>query len=267
MVGDLQFLVAGGDGPVLLEAVDQPFDPVALAVGGAVEADAAARFGLEAGDDGPNPSATQVGPDRPARVALVADDTGGPAAGSAAAGPLDAAPLQQRGDLRRLVALARGQDEADRLAAALGAEVELGREAAAGAAEGLGAAPFFAPAALWCARTVVPSRKCSAQSSSPAASASAWSAAKARSQTPARCQRRKREYTVFHGPNRSGRSRQGAPVAKRQRMPSTTVRSSARGRPRPVGGGGSNGRSRSHRASVKPWRSMPHSVPHFADTP
>jgi hypothetical protein len=263
----LQLFVAGGDGPMLLEPVDQPFDLIAFTVGGPIEADPTPGLGFEAGNDRADPPPAQVRPDRPARIPLVTDDALRSDARPVAVRPLDGPAFQQRGDLGRLVALAGGQDEADRLAAPFGAEMDFGREAAAGAAEGLVAAPFFAPAALWCARIVVPSRKCKTQSRSPAASASACSAASARSQTPARCQRRKREYTVFQGPKRSGRSRQGAPVAKRQRMPSTTIRSSARGRPRPLGGGGSSGRSRSHWASVSVCRSMNHSVTHIADTP
>lgn len=268
MEGDLQLLVAGGDGPVLLEPVDQPFDDVALAVGRAVEADAAARLGAEAGDDRADPAAPQVGADRPAGVALVADDPLGAEAGAAAARPPDGPALQQRGDLGRLVPLPRRQDDADGLAGALGPEVDLGREAAAAAAEGLVAAPFFAPAALWCARTVVPSRKWRSQSRSPAASASACSAASARSQTPARCHRRQRLYTVCHGPYRSGRSRQGAPVASRQRIALTMARWSCAGRPVAGRWGGSNGSSLTHWASLSSCRPIIRQGYHaFADTP
>src|SRR5439155_11714971 len=115
-----------------------------------------------------------------------------------------------------LVVLPARQGEAQQLAAALDPDVQLGAEAPATAPKGLIAPPFRAPAACWCARTLVPSTKCSDQSSRPAASASAWSPASTRSQTPARRQRRKRLYTVSQGPNRSGRSRQGAPVRSSQ---------------------------------------------------
>jgi hypothetical protein len=239
---------------------------MAFAIGGAIEADAAPRFGFQPGDDGADPPLAPIGADRPAGGALVADAPRRADARPAAARPLDGPAFQQRGDLGRRVPLARGQNERDRLAPPLGPPVDVGRDAAATAAEGLVAAPVLAPAALWCARIVVPSRKCSTQSNSPAASAAACRAASARSQTPARCQRRKREDTVFHEPQRAGRSRHGAPVAKRQSIPSPTSRSSGRGRPRPAGGGG-NGCRRAHGASVKACRSMHPSVTHFADRP
>lgn len=267
MEGFLQFLVAGGDRSVLLEAIDRALDDVAFAVGGAIETDAAARFGSETGDDRADPPAAQIRADGATGVALVADDPRGPDAWPAAPDPFDRAPFQQRGDLRRLMPLARRQDDADGLAAPFGPEVNLGRKAAATAAEGLVAAPFFAPAALWCARIVVPSRKWRSQSRSPAASASACSAASARSQTPACCHRRQRLYTVCHGPYRSGRSRHGAPVASRQRMPLTMVRWSCAGRPVADRCGGSSGSSFAHCASVSSCRRIIQQGYHaFADT-
>jgi hypothetical protein len=74
----------------------------------------------------------------------------------------DGAGLQERleGDL--LVALAGRQQEHEGLAAALGADVELGAEAAAAAPERLLILPPFArraPAACWWARMTVPSTK------------------------------------------------------------------------------------------------------------
>jgi hypothetical protein len=268
MEGLLQLLVAGGDGAVLLEAVDRAFDDVAFAVGGPIEANAATGFGLEAGNDGADPPAAQVGSDRPARIPLVADDAVGAEAGSAPADPFDDAPFQQGRDVGRLVALARRQNEADRLAAALGPQVQLGAEAAAGAAEGSVAAPFLAPAALWCARIVVPSSKCRTQSNAPVASRWTCNAASARSQTPARCQRRQRLYTVCHGPYRSGRSRHGAPVANRHSIALTRVRWSLAGRPVVGRCGGSNGSSFAHWASVSSCRWLIHQGYHaFANRP
>jgi hypothetical protein len=268
VVGDLQFLVAGGNGPVLLEAIDQPFDGIALAVGGAIEADAAPRFGAAAGNDGPDVAAAQVGSLRSPRLTLVAGDPIRPHPGPTAAWALDRAGLQQGRHLAGLVALARSQDGADRLAAPLGAEVDFRRKPATGAAERLIAAPFLAPAACWWARTVVPSRKCSVQSKVPPASPADCSAASTRSQTPACCQRRKREYTVCQGPYRSGRSRQGAPVRKRQRMALSTVRWSLAGRPVTGRCGGSSGRSRSHCPSVSSCRRTIHQRYYpFANTP
>jgi hypothetical protein len=62
---------------------------------------------------------------------------------------LDRAALQQGRQVRRFLALTGTQQGTDRLAAAVGAQVEFGGEAAAGATERLITAPFFAPAACW----------------------------------------------------------------------------------------------------------------------
>src|SRR5699024_267322 len=84
-------------------------------------------------------------------VALVTRDGIGPH-------PLQAL-LQQRDGLRALVALPRRQGTDDRLAAALGHQVQLAAPAPAAAPELLvGDAPFFgAPAAWWWARMLLPS--------------------------------------------------------------------------------------------------------------
>src|SRR5213076_1338602 len=85
-------------------------------------------------------------------------------------GPFDRPLVQEGLEHGGLVLLPRGQHQRHRLATALGAEVDLGAEPAAAAAERFGRrVPPFAPAACWCARMTVPSTKCSSQSSSPAA--------------------------------------------------------------------------------------------------
>jgi hypothetical protein len=56
-----------------------------------------------------------------------------------------------------------------------------------------------APAACWCARTIVESTD-TCQVISPAASARACSAVTTNAQTPARCQARKSQYTLRQGP-------------------------------------------------------------------
>ena len=85
----------------------------------------------------------------PAGVALVAGQPLGPQLRPPPAGSLDRALVQQRRQDRLLVALPGRRDVGQRLAAALGPDVELGRVAALAAAEGLIAAPFLAPAACW----------------------------------------------------------------------------------------------------------------------
>src|SRR5437763_8611905 len=92
------------------------------------------------------------------------------------------------------------------------------------------------------------------QSSFPSASASVWTAASTRSHTPANRQRRKRVYTLSHGPYRSGKSRHGAPVRSFHKMPFTISRCDLFGRPVLGRSGGSSGASRSHSASVMSCR-------------
>src|SRR3954454_179232 len=260
LVAGRALVVAGGEAAVLLAASDQVLHAMAEAVDGAVERPgavlvAAARDGVA------DATAPAVGAPRPAGVALVPDDPIGADAGAPPAGPSDRPLLQQALEGGRLVALARRQDHRHRLAAALGPEMDLRREAALAPAERFGRrVPPFAPAACWCARITVPSTKWTVQSTWPAASAWRWTAAKIPSQTPPRVQRRKRVYTVCHGPYRSGRSRHGAPVASFQRMPSMIRRSSRRGLP--AFRGGSNGPSRAHSVSLNSCRPR---IPHLPE--
>jgi hypothetical protein len=146
-----------------------------------------------------------------------------------------------------------------------GAPVDSGRESATGADKGLLSVPFGAPACWW-ARALVPSKKCSPQSTAPRALASAWRVAKTGSQWPACCLHRKREYTVRQGPKRSGRSRQGTPVASRQRMPLRIVRWSWAGRPVAGRCGGSTGCNRAHCPSLSSCRRLCQGYDPFANT-
>src|SRR5437764_6929032 len=253
-------VVAGGQAPDLLAAVAQPLDPVAQAVRGAVKgAGRALRPQQRAGVADAAPPA--VGAQRAPGVAPVAHQPTRALPRPTPAGAADRALLQQLLEGGGLAALPGRQHQRHRLAAALGAEMDLRGEAALAAPERLRfRVPPFAPAACWCARITVPSTKWTAQSISPAASACCCTAASIRSQTPARRRRRKRVYTLCHGPNRSGRSRQGAPVTNFHRMPWMTNRSSLRGLP--AFRGGSSGANRAHSVSVNSCRRR---IPHLLE--
>src|SRR5262245_31394805 len=249
-------VVPRGQAAKLLAAVDQPLHPIAQPVGGAVER-APAAFPALVRNGVPDAPSAAVRPIPSAGVPFVADHPVGPQARAAPAGPSHRALLQQLLEDGGFVLLARGQHQGQQLAAALGAEMDLGREAALGAAERFGrGVPPFAPAACWCARTTVPSTKWTVQSTCPAASAWVWTAANSRSQSPAKRQRRKRLYSVAQAPYRSGTSRQGAPVRSFQRMPLRIVRWSRLGRPVAGRSGGSRGASCSHCRSVSSWRRL-----------
>jgi hypothetical protein len=184
-------------------------------------------------------------------VGVVARGATGTNAGTSPPASTDGTLVQQRPKDGSFVPLPRSEQHGQRLALALSLEVHLRAEAALAPTQRLRfRRPPFAPAACWCARITVPSTKWTLQSTSPALSACCWMAAKIRSQIPASRHRQKRLYTVDHGPYRSGRSRQGAPVRSRHKIPLMIRRCSAFGRPRSGFSGGSSGSSRSHSWSL-----------------
>src|SRR5215212_2151456 len=128
MIVDGAFLVAGCDAALLLEAVDQALDAVALAINGPIKAGVAALIVFCRDDRGDAPA-----PDPAARgltgIGFVARHPERaqprPAPSRAADRPLIEQPLQ--GGL--LVALAAGQHGGERFAPAFGTQVQLGRKA------------------------------------------------------------------------------------------------------------------------------------------
>src|SRR5260221_7687885 len=115
--------------------------------------------------------------------------------------------------LRDAVALTAGEDETHRQAQAAHRHVDLAGQAATRAANGLILSPPFAPAACWCARTMVESMIRYSKSGSSAR------AAKMRCQTPLWLPRSKRRHTLFQLPKAEGRSRHGEPVRAIHRTP------------------------------------------------
>jgi hypothetical protein len=102
--------------------------------------------------------------------------------------------------------------------------------------------PFLAPAKE-------PSMKASAGLIVPRSSRSPASARRMASNTPARVHAWNQRWQVWYGGYRSGRSFQGAPVRRIQRMPFRISRGSLGGRPRPPGlrrEGGMSGSTRHH---------------------
>lgn len=136
---------------------------------------------------------------------------------------------QQAAGVRGIRFLAGGQLQLDRQAPRVDRDMQLAAEAAAGTAErllGLSAGRFFcAPAACAWARMIVESRTNASRSGSPV------NVAAIRAHRPRFAQRLKRRNTLFHGPNRSGRSRHGAPVFAIQNTASKNNRLSAAFRP------------------------------------
>ncbi len=151
------FFIARRETSPLFEPIDQPLHPVAFPIDCPVER-AGAPFILFARDRDADAVPPQIRPDLPAAVALVTDDPLRPQLGAASARPFDRPLLHQLLEGGRLVPLTRRQDEGDRLACALDADMHLGAEAAVAAPERLSFwVPFFAPAACWWARMTVAS--------------------------------------------------------------------------------------------------------------
>ena len=134
--------------------------------------------------------------------------------------------FDQVGRLGNVVSLTAGQAEAGQIAQSINGCMDLGTQSPARTANTLLPVFLGAPAACWCARTMVLSRNTSSKS------ASSHSMANRDCQTPLSAHREKRLNAVFHGPKLAGRSRQGAPVLAIQSTASTNNRLSAPVRPR-----------------------------------
>src|SRR5947209_2140897 len=134
-------------------------------------------------------------------------------------------------------------------------------------------AGFAHPRAPFLAGAKLPSRNDSLHFNSWRSFNSARNARQILSQTPCSSQSRSRRQQVDGCGNSSGRSCQRAPLRRIHRMPSSTLRSGARGRPpcRCRGALGSKGRIFSHWGSVsnRPYRAIgpPPGAVHFRDPP
>src|SRR5450759_2706886 len=229
-------LVPGRDPPVLLDQVDEPLDLLAFLVPMLVIITRHLPVLLRR-DHGLGIRPLRRPHDRIAIVRLVEDVR------------IRLMPLDQRLGLRNVGLLARCQDELDRVAQGVDEDVDLGAESAPRTAQRLIVVyPLFsAPAACWCARTTVLSMIIHSRSGS-------WSASKTRFHTPFLAHRSNRFQTEPHGPNRSGRSRHGAPVLPIQRTALMKRRLSLAVTPGSPGWPGSMSLMRSQSSSLISWR-------------
>ena len=190
-----RLLTAEGDAFEALQLSHGLLDAGAASVEGAREEGGRVLGRRLDGDDGTDAARARRLAIGLAVVAFVAD--GG------ARGDLGAEVEQDR-KVRAVGGLSGGEVEGDGQAAEIGFEVDLGREAAARAAERLALLPPLAPAAEACARTMVESNICTR----PAVWLVAASASNMASNTPARESRQKRFQTAFQLPNSAGSARQ-----------------------------------------------------------
>src|SRR5436190_14171454 len=170
----------------------------------------------------------------------------------------------ERLDPRGFVHLPGGHFDGQRSARAVSNQVELRSKPASAAAQrvvrrlvGVPCETFLsAPAAARVARTDAPSTHQSSQSIRPRWSSLTCNVSMTRAKTPARRQSEKYRCTLCQGPKRSGRSRQGAPVPRIQKMPLSICRRSFGGRPVVADLIGINGSISSHCSSVSSCRFM-----------
>jgi hypothetical protein len=201
-----RLLVAAGDGSEAFDVMEEAFDISTKTIEGARLAPAVVFSGGIHRDDGLHAPPPDRADDRIGVVPRICDES--------FAGRV----LDQVLRFRRVVLLAGREDDVKRFPLAGGDRVELGRKTSSRAAQSIASDPPFPPAASWCARTTVPSM-------SEPTSSSMRNALKTFSQTPRLAHRAKRLYVVFHGPYRSGMSRQGAPVFSRHITALTNGRS------------------------------------------
>lgn len=145
-IGAGELVVTSGEAAMLFEPADQPLDDIALAIGTPVH-QTRPRLGGELRDDCADAAAAQMLAHRPAGIATIGQQSSRPAARPTGTGALDRASRHQGLERHLLVPLASGQDEGDRSATALAAQVQLAAEAAPRAAERLIFLPPLAPAA------------------------------------------------------------------------------------------------------------------------
>src|SRR5690348_14077046 len=264
-----QLLETRADAAELLEPADALLGHAAAAVGDAVEPDRRVmprRLVVLVRDHRLDPLTQQPLAHALNAVGLVAGDLLGLVPTPAAF----AAPADQRRDRladdrlgpRRFVDLPGGDFDGEGSARTVSNHVELRSKPASAAAQcvvgGLVGVPpetfLSAPAAARAARTDEPSTHHSSQSMYPLLSSLTCNASMTAAKTPALRQLRKWSYTVCQGPNRSGRSRQGAPVPRIQKMPLSIRRGQLAGRPVLALLRGISGSTAAHCSSVSSCR-------------
>src|SRR5208337_617918 len=139
-----ELVVTRGDGPEMLELVEETLNQIAFAVEGEI---ACARgFSVRFGwDDWGDRSIVEGGDEGVGVEGLVGDQSAGRDG------------FDQRFGTSEIVILARAEHHLDGIAEGIDERVNLGRQSAAGSADGLRTVFFWAPALCWWARTIVAS--------------------------------------------------------------------------------------------------------------
>src|SRR3954462_4248741 len=230
---DGPLVVAGRDGPVLLQPGEEVLDQVARLVQVAVVRAGVPTVGLGRDHGGLAGPRERLAHPLPGVGRLVGDQR------------VRGQVRHQRVRALQVVRLSRREREPGRVAERVDGGGDLGARPAAAAPDRLVAPAAFltAPALCWWARTTVLSIIAYSSSASPARRS------KTRFQTPPLAQRQKRVWTFFQVPNRSGRARQGMPARWRYGTASTNSRLSLAVTPTHPSRPGSRSLNRSHWSS------------------
>jgi hypothetical protein len=228
-----RLLVATGDGAEALDVMEEAFDVSPETIEAARLAPPVVLSRGVHRDDWLHAPPTDRADDRIGVVPSVCDQS------------LAGRVIDQVFRLRRVVLLARREDDVEGFAFGGGDRVDLGGKTSSRTAQTIASDPPFPPDASWCARTTVPSM-------SEPTSSSLRRALKTPSHTPRFAHRAKRLYVVFQVPYRSGMSRQDAPVLSRHITALTNERSP--NRDRGPGWTGSRSSTFAHWASLSSCR-------------
>ena len=233
-----QLVVASCDTTELFEAIEETFDQVArlvaMPIDGALIDSVASRRDIGKGRAGFDGFDQFI-----AVVAFVGRNGGGWNIGD------------QCRSLSHIRHLSTGQDQTQGITQGINAGMDFRRQSTARSADRLIATVFFsAPAACWCARTIVASMNNSSKS------ASSLSTSATRAHTPPFSQLAKRTYIECQLPKSAGRSRHGHPVRAMKSTASTKHRLSAARPPLSVGFPGNKSAIRNHCLSFNIRRLM-----------
>src|SRR3990172_7198222 len=263
---DGQFFEACADASRLLHPSDARFDHGASPIRPSIEAHPtviAGCFVLFVGDHRFDAAGSKPITDTRNAVAFIGGQfLGALARRSQALG--DGNAVHHRLDLRRFMDLPGRNLNGQRSAATVSNQVEFRTKPASAAAQcvvcrfiGMPVETFLsAPPAARAARTLAPSMHQRSQSIRPRSSSLICMATTIAAKTPSRRHLAKWWYTVCQGPRRSGRSLQGAPVCRIQKMPLSIVRRSREGRPVRAVLHGTSGSINAHCSSMSSWRFM-----------
>lgn len=192
-----RLVIAGGDRATSLDSVEEDLDEISGAVQSSIEPSAMVLARGITGDDDLHSSTPDLTNERVAIVAAIGHDRSTPSMG------------QQLGSHGHLVPVARREGDVQRPPLRVDDRMDLGGKSSTTSTQSITFDPPFSPAASWCARTT------EASMMEPRLTRLVCKALKTCAHRPRRDQLLNRLYTVFQGPKRSGKSRQGIPVLTR----------------------------------------------------